>query len=225
MKISLSETGETVIKELYNGATLITNSNEKISICMRDSGFEFKYNEKWYQAKKGKISPLSQGEITTLNDINDDTIEGKLLLAALVILTTENFTNNTPDQVIDRLTKISSTMYDGNHKVNVYYAKNGETCGESTKEHLVGQLKMWPESSQVYSTDYDVLGKRLVVVFKSNMKAYEYNHFPLEKYEELLKCESIGSYINKEVKGKFNYRAIEAEETIASHPPINTPDL
>lgn len=90
---------------------------------------------------------------------------------------------------------------------------------------MVGQVKMWPESSQVYSTDYDVLEQRLIVVFKSNMKAYEYNHFPVEKYNELLKCESIGSFINKEVKGKFNYRAIEAEETIVSHPPINTPDL
>lgn len=157
-----------------------------------------------------------------LSDINQNSKEGKLLMAALVILTTNNYTDKTPDQVLDLLEEISNDM---NQSVKNVTDKIKQEAISRVFQEMTEHMKMWPESSQVYSTDYDVLGKRLVVVFKSNMKAYEYNHFPLEKYNELLKCESIGSYINKEVKGKFNYRAIEAEETIVSHPSINTPDL
>lgn len=60
MKISLDDKFGMIIKELYNEATLITNNNEKLIICMRDSGFEFTYNNIHYEAKNGVVKPLNE---------------------------------------------------------------------------------------------------------------------------------------------------------------------
>ena len=47
----------------------------------------------------------------TLNEINYQTDEGKLLMAALAIITTECRTNKTPDEVIEELNKLSEHMF------------------------------------------------------------------------------------------------------------------
>lgn len=148
-----------------------------------------------------------------LSTINQNTKEGKLLMAALVILTTNNYTDITPEQVLDLLEEISNDMIQSVRK-----SLEGETSGNEF-------YKEWPESSQVLSTAYDQKEKELIVVFKNNNKPYAYTHFPIEKWSELLKCESIGSYINKEVKGKFNYRPLQAEEVAPAKLTFNTPEL
>ena len=48
------------IKKLYNGLTLISDAKETLTICMRDSGFEFKYGEKWYEAKLNNLQLLQK---------------------------------------------------------------------------------------------------------------------------------------------------------------------
>ncbi len=48
--------------------------------------------------------------ITELNDINTETEEGKMLLAALAKITTESQTDKTPDQVIGQLNKLVDKM-------------------------------------------------------------------------------------------------------------------
>lgn len=58
MRISVDEGGEIVIKEVFSGIGLETSSGEEFGICMRDSGFEFKYAGVWYAAKEGKLGPL-----------------------------------------------------------------------------------------------------------------------------------------------------------------------
>lgn len=55
MKIEVGENGEIIVKEIYNGITLLSNSGEKLSICMRDTGFEIVYENKKYEAKKGIV--------------------------------------------------------------------------------------------------------------------------------------------------------------------------
>lgn len=59
MKIDINENGAFVIKELYNPIILETWDGEKLTICMRDSGFELDYiTEKLSQTlslKKGEI--------------------------------------------------------------------------------------------------------------------------------------------------------------------------
>lgn len=63
MEINTNEKGEMIAKKVYNSLILETN-NDKFAICMRDDGFEFKYNDVWYEAKNGKINELKN----TFND-------------------------------------------------------------------------------------------------------------------------------------------------------------
>jgi hypothetical protein len=55
MKIEVNQESEIVLKEVYNGITLVSNAGEQFSICMRDSGFEFSYGGKKYEAKENKL--------------------------------------------------------------------------------------------------------------------------------------------------------------------------
>jgi hypothetical protein len=68
------------------------------------------------------------------------------------------------------------------------------------------EFKIW-ESSTVYSTEYNADNKTLIVVFK-NGTTYEYYNFQMDAWEELLKAESIGKYLNANVKGKYDYEKI-----------------
>lgn len=60
-----------IIKEAYNGMTLISDSGEEFFICNRDNGFEILYNGKRYEAKNG-ILDLSRSE--KINIINNGNI-------------------------------------------------------------------------------------------------------------------------------------------------------
>lgn len=62
MKVSISETKEILIEEVYNPVILKTNSGEELSICMRDTGFEFNYQGKMYFAKEGTVEPFRRSE-------------------------------------------------------------------------------------------------------------------------------------------------------------------
>lgn len=58
MKITTTENNEIQIEELFNNVILKTADGEVMSICMRDTGFEFKYQGKWYFAKEGQVMPF-----------------------------------------------------------------------------------------------------------------------------------------------------------------------
>ena len=58
MKISVDEDGELVLEEVFSGVGLKTSGGDKFGICMRDTGFEFRYAGVWYEAKNGKVNPL-----------------------------------------------------------------------------------------------------------------------------------------------------------------------
>ena len=60
MKLEITEDWGFLLKEVYNGISLESNNGEKFSICMKDTGFEFRYCGEWYEAKKGKITKLSK---------------------------------------------------------------------------------------------------------------------------------------------------------------------
>lgn len=59
MKIEVNEKNGITIKEVYTGLTLETSDGESLSICMRDSGFEFCYQGKWYEAKNEILKEVS----------------------------------------------------------------------------------------------------------------------------------------------------------------------
>ncbi|MFA5409339.1 MAG: hypothetical protein WC343_11265 [Bacilli bacterium] len=60
MKIEANEKSEIILKEVFSGVGLETDSGDLFGICMRDSGFEFSYGGFWYEAKDGKVSVFSK---------------------------------------------------------------------------------------------------------------------------------------------------------------------
>ena len=66
------------------------------------------------------------------------------------------------------------------------------------------------ESSNISAVGYDMSFGALIVEYKSGNK-YQYKGVPYELYENLLKAESKGRFMNENVKGKFDYdRIVEA---------------
>jgi hypothetical protein len=55
--------------------------------------------------------------IQELNEINYSINEGRLLMAALAIITTECRTNKTPDEVIEELNKLLEHMFRSEPKI------------------------------------------------------------------------------------------------------------
>lgn len=60
MKVTTNEQGVIQLEEVFNEITLKTPDGEEMSICMRDSGFEFNYQGKWYFAKEGYVEPFKR---------------------------------------------------------------------------------------------------------------------------------------------------------------------
>jgi hypothetical protein len=56
MKVSVLEDYSIQLEEVFNSIVLKTSDGEKMAICMRDSGFEFRYNNVWYSAKEGVVT-------------------------------------------------------------------------------------------------------------------------------------------------------------------------
>ena len=59
MKITVNEENIMQLEEVFNSVVLKTSDGEEMAICMRDSGFEFKYQGKWYFAKEGYVEPFN----------------------------------------------------------------------------------------------------------------------------------------------------------------------
>lgn len=68
-----------------------------------------------------------------------------------------------------------------------------------------------PESSNLKSFDYDINTRILTVVFKGNAK-YEYAGVPIEVHAKMVEAymrkESVGRFLNKEIKGKYEYKKV-----------------
>jgi hypothetical protein len=60
MKVTVTEDFGIQLEEIFNGLILKTDSGETMSICMRDSGFEFNYQGEWYYAKEGYVGPRNK---------------------------------------------------------------------------------------------------------------------------------------------------------------------
>lgn len=67
MKVTVNEQKVIQLEEIFNGITLKTPDGEEMNICMRDSGFEFTYQNQRYSAQKGIIQ-----EVNIKTDSNED---------------------------------------------------------------------------------------------------------------------------------------------------------
>ena len=58
MKVTVNQDNTIQLEEVFNSIVLKTKDGEEMAICMRDSGFEFKYQGEWYFAKEGYVEPF-----------------------------------------------------------------------------------------------------------------------------------------------------------------------
>lgn len=57
-------------------------------------------------------------KIKSLEEINTDIPEGRLLMAALAMLTTQCYTDKTPDEIIEKAEKLVAVMFAGPPQIN-----------------------------------------------------------------------------------------------------------
>jgi hypothetical protein len=57
--ISVDQDGTIVLEKVFLGILLQTEAGEQFGICMRDSGFEFKYMGEWWEAKEGIVKMMN----------------------------------------------------------------------------------------------------------------------------------------------------------------------
>lgn len=60
MKVTTNEHGIIQLEDVFIGVDLKTRDGEEMTICMRDSGFEFRYQGEWYFAKEGFVEPFKK---------------------------------------------------------------------------------------------------------------------------------------------------------------------
>jgi hypothetical protein len=63
------------------------------------------------------------------------------------------------------------------------------------------------ESSTIKKIGYSYPDKKLIVEFKSG-GIYHYKEVPEEIFEELKTCESIGKFLNENIKKKYEFEAV-----------------
>ena len=78
-------------------------------------------------------------------------------------------------------------------------------------ERIVGKKIICEiESSSVQKTEYDTSTKKLIATFKNGVQ-YEYEEVPHSIYTKFRMAESQGSFFNKEIGKKFDYKKIEKD--------------
>jgi len=60
MKIEVNQDDLFQLEQVYLPIKLVTDDKEEMTIVMRDSGFEFKYQGDWYSAKNGQVELLKK---------------------------------------------------------------------------------------------------------------------------------------------------------------------
>lgn len=60
MKATVNQDNTIQLEEVFNFIILKTADGEEMAICMRDTGFEFKYQGEWYFAKEGHVEQFNK---------------------------------------------------------------------------------------------------------------------------------------------------------------------
>jgi hypothetical protein len=68
------------------------------------------------------------------------------------------------------------------------------------------------DSSMLVRTEYDTITNNLIVIFPGEV-CYEYNNVPWSIYTKFRMSESQGSFFNKEIAKKYNYKKVIKEES------------
>lgn len=60
MKFETDEQGAVEIREVFEPVCLVSKSGERLTVCMRDKGFEVSYGDILYRMEKGAIFQYPQ---------------------------------------------------------------------------------------------------------------------------------------------------------------------
>jgi len=69
------------------------------------------------------------------------------------------------------------------------------------------QEKQFTDSTQVKTIWYNEEEKEMEVLFMAN-KRYVYSNVPKDVWQRSIAAESIGKFINSEIKGKYEYKLV-----------------
>jgi hypothetical protein len=58
MKITVTKNYQIKLEEVFDPVVLEASSGQKMSVCMRDHGFEIEYGGRFYSLNKGEIKQL-----------------------------------------------------------------------------------------------------------------------------------------------------------------------
>lgn len=78
---------------------------------------------------------------------------------------------------------------------------------------LKADTRFWRPSSQIECFGYDAVRSELVVRFKSAPVDYYYTGVPIEVFEGMLVAQSVGTFHNTYLKGK--YPCLKGEQRVA----------
>lgn len=59
MELKVIEHGQLELRQVFNPIKLVSPDDEEIFVCMRDSGYEVKYEGKIYSFKEGEVECIS----------------------------------------------------------------------------------------------------------------------------------------------------------------------
>jgi len=74
-------------------------------------------------------------------------------------------------------------------------------------DSLKSLLKEWNESPNIENTRFDQRNSFLYITFK-NGKTYRYIDVPKSVWDDMILAPSIGSFINRNLKGYFRYEQV-----------------
>lgn len=55
MRIEVSGSGGLFLREVFAGISFETEAGEVLAVCMRDSGYEVRYGDSWWEFKEGQV--------------------------------------------------------------------------------------------------------------------------------------------------------------------------
>lgn len=113
------------IKHAYSGILIVSDAGEELGICNRDSGFEFQYNNIWYEAKCG-----------VLRKLGDDNLEEVELLEKEVLRLQEEYNRecNEKDAIKTQLSKAVELLV---RQSPLYWCHSGDMESASQYEKEV----------------------------------------------------------------------------------------
>lgn len=135
MEITTNEQGNLQLTGIYNPLDLVSNSREKLTVCMRDSGFELTYNGVTIECKDGFASVIQPSKKTQLDFYQE-------LKSLLNRYSMENG-SDTPDFVLARFITTSLMNFDeaitSRNKFHREGIINGRGIGEANQAMPAGE--------------------------------------------------------------------------------------